>query len=114
MLGLVITFAYSLHNPMDALKAEIAVKRKALQDDPVTATRQKKYMRRGEIAKLKEELELPAKERASPQLQVDKTERKPTVGVASFLTINRAHSKLEGSRLLARSLPHHPRLTRTR
>jgi pre-mRNA-splicing factor 18 len=47
---------------MDALKAEIAAKRKALQDDPVYAARPTKYMRRGEIEKLKEEQEIKARE----------------------------------------------------
>jgi septal ring factor EnvC (AmiA/AmiB activator) len=47
---------------MDALKAEIASKRKALQDDPVTSPRQTKYMRRGDIEKLKEERELKERE----------------------------------------------------
>ncbi|KAH9925540.1 Prp18 domain-containing protein [Fomitopsis serialis] len=40
---------------MDALKAEIAVKRKALQEDPVLAQRPTKYMRRGDLERLKEE-----------------------------------------------------------
>lgn len=43
---------------MDALKAEIASKRKALQDDPAASARPNKYMRRGDIEKLKEEQEL--------------------------------------------------------
>ena len=47
---------------MDALKAEIATKRKALQDDPLLAGRPTKYMRRGEIERLREEQE--QKERA--------------------------------------------------
>lgn len=46
---------------MDALKAEIAVKRKALQEDPALA-RPTKYMRRGEIERLKEERERKDKE----------------------------------------------------
>lgn len=41
---------------MDALKAELALKRKALKDDPVTA-RPTKYMRRGDVERLKEEQE---------------------------------------------------------
>jgi pre-mRNA-splicing factor 18 len=47
---------------MDALKAEIAAKRKALQDDPIYAARPTKYMRRGDIEKFKEEQEAKARE----------------------------------------------------
>lgn len=47
---------------MDALKAEIATKRKALTEDPVLASRPTKYMRRGEIEKMKEEQERKARE----------------------------------------------------
>jgi pre-mRNA-splicing factor 18 len=47
---------------MDALKAEIASKRKTLQDDLVESSRPTKYMRRGDIEKLKEEQELKARE----------------------------------------------------
>ena len=39
---------------MEALKAEIALKRKAAQDGP---SRPAKYLRRGEVEKLKEEEE---------------------------------------------------------
>jgi pre-mRNA-splicing factor 18 len=47
---------------MDALKAEIASKRKILQDDPVISLRPTKYMRRGDIERLKEEQELKLRE----------------------------------------------------
>ena len=40
---------------MDALKAEIAAKRKALQNDQSANDRPAKYMRRGDIERLKEE-----------------------------------------------------------
>ncbi|KAF8072103.1 Prp18 domain-containing protein [Lyophyllum atratum] len=40
---------------MEALKAELSAKRKALQDDPMASLRPTKYMRRGEIERLKEE-----------------------------------------------------------
>lgn len=45
---------------MDALKAEIASKRKAIQNDPVA--RPTKYMRRGDIERLKEEHEAKVRE----------------------------------------------------
>lgn len=56
---------YSAHSStpaiaMDALKAEIASKRKAL--DAPTQQRPNKYMRRGDIEKLKEEEERKARE----------------------------------------------------
>ncbi|KAF4571384.1 mRNA splicing protein prp18 [Pleurotus pulmonarius] len=47
---------------MDALKAEIATKRKAITEDPILASRPTKYMRRGEIEKMKEEQERKARE----------------------------------------------------
>jgi pre-mRNA-splicing factor 18 len=48
---------------MDLLKAEIAAKRKALQDDPVLNTRPTKYIRRGELERLRDEQERQEKER---------------------------------------------------
>lgn len=47
---------------MDALKAEIASKRKNLHDDPAVASRPTKYMRRGDIERLKEEQERKIRE----------------------------------------------------
>jgi pre-mRNA-splicing factor 18 len=47
---------------MDALKAEIASKRKAFQDIPAETSRPTKYMRRGDIEKLKQEQEAKARE----------------------------------------------------
>lgn len=47
---------------MNSLKAEIASKRKALDNAPPRAT---KYMRRGEIERMKEEEERKAREEAA-------------------------------------------------
>jgi pre-mRNA-splicing factor 18 len=47
---------------MDALKAEIASKRKALENVP---SRPNKYMRRGDIERMKEEEERKAREEAA-------------------------------------------------
>ena len=47
---------------MDALKAEIAQKRKALETLPVANGRPTKYMRKGDIERLKEEEERKARE----------------------------------------------------
>lgn len=63
---------------MDALKAEIAVKRKALQD-PVLAARPTKYIRRGELERLKEERERDekeAKEREERERKEEEEERR--------------------------------------
>ena len=46
---------------MDALKAELAAKRKAIEDDPIPG-RQTKYMRRGDLDRLKEEQERKVRE----------------------------------------------------
>ncbi|GLB40592.1 putative prp18 domain containing protein [Lyophyllum shimeji] len=57
---------------MEALKAELNAKRKALQEDPLLASRPTKYMRRGEIERLKEEAkakELKEREEAAAREQ---------------------------------------------
>jgi pre-mRNA-splicing factor 18 len=51
---------------MDALKAEIALKRKTLEV-PTVEGRPNKYMRRGDIERLKEEQERKAKEEKEAQ-----------------------------------------------
>ena len=51
---------------MEALKAEIASKRKAIQDDPVD--RPSKYMKRGDLERLREERELATRQlQTSPE-----------------------------------------------
>jgi hypothetical protein len=50
------------HTTMDALKAEIASKRKALENVP---SRPNKYMRRGDIERMREEEERKAREEAA-------------------------------------------------
>ncbi|KAF9523542.1 Prp18 domain-containing protein [Crepidotus variabilis] len=47
---------------MDALKAEIATKRKTLDDDPLATAKPNKYMRKGDIDKLRGERERKEKE----------------------------------------------------
>lgn len=47
---------------MDTLKAEIAAKRKVLQDDTAGNLRPTKYLRRGEIERLREEKESKERE----------------------------------------------------
>lgn len=47
---------------MDALKAEIVLKRKTFQDVPAGDGRPTKYMRRGDLERLKEEQERKARE----------------------------------------------------
>ena len=54
--------------PMDALKAEIASKRKTLDN---ASQRPKKYMRRGDIEKMKEEEERKAREEAAKKAEDD-------------------------------------------
>ncbi|KAF9474677.1 Prp18-domain-containing protein [Pholiota conissans] len=62
---------------MDALKAEIASKRKAIQDDPI-AGRPNKYMRRGDIERLREEAEQKASDEKRKQ-EEEEAERKAAV-----------------------------------
>jgi pre-mRNA-splicing factor 18 len=51
---------------MDALKAQIASKRKALDNG---TSRPNKYMRRGDIERMKEEEELKAREEAAKKAE---------------------------------------------
>jgi pre-mRNA-splicing factor 18 len=53
---------------MDALKAEIASKRKALESG---AQRPNKYLRRGEVERMKEEEERKAREEAAKKAEVE-------------------------------------------
>ena len=53
---------------MDALKAEIASKRKALENVPPRPT---KYMRRGDIERMKEEEERKAREEAAKKAEAE-------------------------------------------
>ena len=53
---------------MDALKAEIASKRKARDNGP---PRPNKYMRRGDIERLREEEEQKAREEATKKVEVE-------------------------------------------
>ena len=54
------------HITMEALKAEIASKRKAIQDDPID--RPSKYMKRGDLERLREEQELASRQvQTSPE-----------------------------------------------
>ncbi|RDB30999.1 Pre-mRNA-splicing factor 18 [Hypsizygus marmoreus] len=68
---------------MDALKAEVSAKRKALQEDPVASLRPTKYMRRGDIERLKEEAKArEAKEReeaAQREAEAKAIARKPSL-----------------------------------
>ena len=56
---------------MDALKAEIASKRKALDNVPPRPT---KYMRRGDVERMKEEEERKAREEAAKKAEADAQE----------------------------------------
>ena len=60
---------------MDSLKAEIASKRKALQNEPLLAHRPTKYMRRGDIERLRQEYEQSAQEE---KRKLEEAERKQT------------------------------------
>ncbi|PBL03832.1 Prp18-domain-containing protein [Armillaria gallica] len=65
---------------MDALKAEIASKRKALQDD--SSERPTKYMRRGELERLKEEQERKEREEAEAKERAAREEAEAKAAAA--------------------------------
>lgn len=71
---------------MDALKAEIASKRKNLQDDSGRPT---KYMRRGELEKLKEEQERQEREAKEAQKRQELQEKE---NAAAKLKVSSIHS----------------------
>jgi hypothetical protein len=57
---------FALITIMEALKAEIASKRKVIQDDPID--RPRKYMKRGDLERLREERELATRQvQTSPE-----------------------------------------------
>ncbi|KAF8638708.1 hypothetical protein AX17_002003 [Amanita inopinata Kibby_2008] len=82
---------------MDALKAEIAAKRKALQDETVIP-RPTKYMRRGDVDRLREEQEAQAKEngeQTNPEAEANQAiERESSMNTSDRLsvTISRAET----------------------
>ena len=74
---------------MDALKAEIASKRKVLQDEPLLAERPTKYMRRGDIERLRQEQEQNAqdkrkREEAERGQAADTSDKPEDTRVSSF------------------------------
>jgi hypothetical protein len=75
---------------MDALKAEIASKRKALQqDDSVGSSRPTKYMRRGDIDRMKEEQKLKEREdkEGKEREEKEKAEEAATLKKASKMKV---------------------------
>lgn len=59
-------------NVMDALKAEIALKRKVLQDDPLLSNRPTKYLKRGDIEKMRLEQEQKEREAKEAKKRIEK------------------------------------------
>ncbi len=66
---------------LDALKAEIATKRKSSTNDTLSE-RPNKYMRRGELDKLKEEAERKKKEEQDAARRREQDEREPARGTS--------------------------------
>lgn len=97
ILRISIQFQSILLLSMDALKAELASKRKAFDVPPAADARPTKYMRRGDIERLKEEQERKAKEErlAREREQADKAEAERLAGLNK--------GKVSFSFLLARS-----------
>lgn len=71
---------------MEALKAEVAAKRKALQDDTGRPT---KYMRRGDIERLQEEQQVKeAKEREEATRREAEAEAQAVAAKASIVSLD--------------------------
>lgn len=76
---------------MDALKAEVASKRKTIQDDSMTSSRPNKYMRRGDIERLKEEQELKVRQEKEQKEREERESiaaRKAKVSIQFILSIS--------------------------
>lgn len=93
---------------MDALKAEIALKRKAL-DVPVAGGRPSKYLRRGDIERMKEEQEQKAREEKESKDR-EKAAETSAMSKVSLIALTQphpeAHLRLENRQLHARLLIH--------
>lgn len=79
---------------MDALKAEIASKRKALQDD--SSERPTKYMRRGELERLKEEQERKEREEAEAKERAAREEAEVKAVAAKAAKVSNVARILQG------------------
>ena len=100
---------------MDSLKAEIASKRKALQDEPLLAHRPTKYMRRGDIERLRQEYEQSVQEKR----KLEEAERKQTPDTSDkakatrvslsyfYLLVSKVNAWIENSYHLCLHLQNH-------
>lgn len=73
---------------MDALKAELALKRKALKDDPILASKPTKYMRRGDIERLKEEQEEQVRDEARIAAEAAEQEKAVILAAQKVLKVS--------------------------
>ncbi|TFK50069.1 Prp18-domain-containing protein [Heliocybe sulcata] len=76
---------------MDALKAEIASKRKAL-GDPALAARPNKYVRRGDLERLKEEKEKQEREEKERQKVLKEEEERKAVEARALARTKQTHT----------------------
>lgn len=79
---------------MDALKAEIAIKRKAVEGD--RSSRPTKYLRRGEIERLKEEEERKAREEKERIVQEEAQRKAETTTTRSKEKVSFVDCQLPG------------------
>ncbi|EAU83053.1 pre-mRNA splicing factor [Coprinopsis cinerea okayama7 len=81
---------------MDALKAEIAAKRKVLEEDPILAQRPTKYMRRGDIERIKEEQERKAEEEKRRKQEEERREAEARASAKRAASKSKSPSKSPG------------------
>jgi pre-mRNA-splicing factor 18 len=77
---------------MEALKAEIAAKRKALESDAPKDARPNKYMRRGDLERLKEEQARKEKEEKEAAAQAE-AQRRAEQAAAKLKVSTRMHTR---------------------
>jgi hypothetical protein len=93
---------------MEALQAEIASKRKAIQDDSILSDRPSKYMKRGDLERLREERQVKT---GQVQTSPEDPSKSTRVSTPSLIQ-TRMHpdTSMESSHLsfqLLQALPHH-------
>ena len=78
---------------MDALKSLVSSKRKALEDDPIAAAKSNKYMRKGDIERLKEEMKV----REAKQREAETNSQRPSPVSFRYIVLEsyRSYSRME-------------------
>ena len=82
---------------MDALKSLVSSKRKALEDDPIAVAKPNKYMRRGDIERLKEEMKAREAKEREEQREAETNSQRPSLVSFPYIVLEsyRPYSPME-------------------